>query len=340
MPYTNYIHFSSTPTTRPLPWSLLPPQVVNRNHTTRRVPLDLIIVVRARWKHPHVLFIPLPTIHARSGSRSPLAVPLTQALLHPYGGRINCDFDRRILDAFVDKLFTPAAYNVGFNLVPNINGSQVLEAPDGTKFVIAVAQGNELLSKLRKMRTLVDDEDDVPSTGSPSKTTTRIHSIAYSSGKAPSDASCLTMLDLADVVKVCEGGLKQTNHLRALSLSNVEAWLGGLSFPEAHITATRQTVAHCKRWSLETLSLRLDTGQMSNSGAFIVDGLTLEGVVWNTEAGKLVLNNGGAVHLNASQICWVQEDEDATDQSNLVTLPVYLNSDCSDVMFRLEATKC
>ncbi|KAI9461501.1 dynein heavy chain and region D6 of dynein motor-domain-containing protein [Boletus coccyginus] len=226
----------------------------------------------------------------------------------------------------------------------------------------------KLLSKLRKMQTLVDDEDDIPSTGSPSKTTTRIHSIAYSSGKAPSDASCLTMFDLADVVKVCEGGLKQTNHLRALvpkamsvsmwipdlarrlaqldgimtqqSLSNVEAWLGGLSFPEAHITATQQTVAHCKHWSLETLSLQLDTGQMSNSGAFIVDGLTLEGVVWNTEAGKLVLNNGGAVHLNASQIRWVQEDEDATDQSNLVTLSVYLNSDCSDVMFRLEAMKC
>lgn len=29
--------------------------------------------------------------------------------------------------------------------------------------------GNELLGKLRKMRTLADDEDDVPSPGSPSK---------------------------------------------------------------------------------------------------------------------------------------------------------------------------
>ena len=50
-----------------------------------------------------------------------------------YGGRIDSDFDQRILDAFVDKLFTPAAYNVDFNLVPSINSSQVLEAPDGTK---------------------------------------------------------------------------------------------------------------------------------------------------------------------------------------------------------------
>jgi len=120
------------------------------------------------------------------------------------------------------------------------------------------------------------------------------------------------------------------------SLSNVEVWLGGLFFPEAYITATRQTVAHRKRWSLETLSLRLDIGRMSNPGAFIVDGLTLEGAAWDAEAGKLVLNDGEAVHLNASQICWVQEDEDADDQSNLVTLPVYLNSDRSDVMFTVD----
>lgn len=32
--------------------------------------------------------------------------------------------------------------------------------------------GNELLSKLRKMRTLADDDDDVGTSGSPSKTQT------------------------------------------------------------------------------------------------------------------------------------------------------------------------
>jgi dynein heavy chain 1 len=56
------------------------------------------------------------------------------------------------------------------------------------------------------------------------------------------------------------------------NLSNVEVWLGGLFFPEAYITATRQAVAHRKRWSLETLHLRLDIGQMNDPGAFIVDG--------------------------------------------------------------------
>jgi dynein heavy chain 1 len=50
-----------------------------------------------------------------------------------YGGRIDSDFDQRILDAFVDNLFTPSAYNVDFNLVPSITGAQLLAAPDGTK---------------------------------------------------------------------------------------------------------------------------------------------------------------------------------------------------------------
>jgi dynein heavy chain 1 len=56
------------------------------------------------------------------------------------------------------------------------------------------------------------------------------------------------------------------------NLSNVEVWLGGLFFPEAFVTATRQAVAHQKRWSLETLQLRLDIERVNDPGAFVVDG--------------------------------------------------------------------
>ena len=59
------------------------------------------------------------------------------------------------------------------------------------------------------------------------------------------------------------------------NLSNVEVWLGGLFFPEAYITATRQAVAHRNRWSLETLHLRLDIEKVNDPGAFIVDGLII-----------------------------------------------------------------
>lgn len=50
-----------------------------------------------------------------------------------YGGRVDSDFDQRILDSFVDNLFTAKSYNVDFDLVPGNTGFQTLLAPEGTK---------------------------------------------------------------------------------------------------------------------------------------------------------------------------------------------------------------
>jgi dynein heavy chain 1 len=50
-----------------------------------------------------------------------------------YGGRIDSDFDQKILDSFVDSLFSSKAYNVDFDLVPSLSDSQTLLAPEGTK---------------------------------------------------------------------------------------------------------------------------------------------------------------------------------------------------------------
>jgi len=184
--------------------------------------------------------------------------------------------------------------------------------------------------------------------------------------------------DLTDVVKVCEGQLKQTNHLRTLmssltkgtipdhwrrykvqktmsvsewipdfarrlaqldglaevdNLANVEVWLGGLFFPEAYITATRQAVAHRKKWSLETLYLRLDIERVNDPSAFIVDGLVLEGASWIDD--QLVLNQGESTRLDPSQVRWVQMD-DVDSHATFVNLPVYLNNDRSDVLFTVD----
>ena len=49
-------------------------------------------------------------------------------------------------------------------------------------------------------------------------------------------------------------------------------WLGGLFQPEAYITATRQTVAHQKGWSLEQLVLSLDVEDVSGPESFTVEG--------------------------------------------------------------------
>ena len=214
--------------------------------------------------------------------------------------------------------------------------------------------------------------------------------------------------DLRDVIKVCEGILKQTNHLRNLmshltkgiriyeslqhrtnlfkgtipdhwrrykvtrttavsewipnlgrrlaqleqiaqreSLNDVEVWLGGLFYPEAYVTATRQAVAHRKKWSLETLDLRLDLEQIQDPEAFIVDGeildsttsfmtyvmsgLILEGAAYSSN--RLSLNSGQSVRLGPSQLRWVQVEPSDNAQNTSVNLPVYLNTDRSDVLF-------
>lgn len=58
----------------------------------------------------------------------------------------------------------------------------------------------------------------------------------------------------------------------------------------------------------------------------------MEGAAWFTD--KLVLNDGEAVRLGPSQIRWVQADE--SSNASLVSLPVYLNNDRSDVMFTVD----
>jgi dynein heavy chain 1, cytosolic len=50
-----------------------------------------------------------------------------------YGGRIDSDFDQCLLDTFVDRLFTPSAYNVDFDLVPPSGNNHILTIPEGTK---------------------------------------------------------------------------------------------------------------------------------------------------------------------------------------------------------------
>lgn len=50
-----------------------------------------------------------------------------------YGGRIDSEFDQKLLDTFVDSLFTTQAYNIDFDLVPRTSGKPVLTVPEGTK---------------------------------------------------------------------------------------------------------------------------------------------------------------------------------------------------------------
>ena len=48
-----------------------------------------------------------------------------------YGGRVDSDYDQRVVDAFVDKIFSARAYDPDFVLVESADGNVVI--PDGTQ---------------------------------------------------------------------------------------------------------------------------------------------------------------------------------------------------------------
>ncbi|KAL8276643.1 hypothetical protein RQP46_010992 [Phenoliferia psychrophenolica] len=105
-----------------------------------------------------------------------------------YGGKIDTEFDQTLLDSFVAYIFSPRAYDVNFQLVRAADGEDGLTIPDANRIeqfiawatklpeqeppwylslpptaekVIAIAQGQRLLARLLKMRSLSDENETV-----------------------------------------------------------------------------------------------------------------------------------------------------------------------------------
>ncbi|CAG8454634.1 4044_t:CDS:10, partial [Ambispora gerdemannii] len=347
-----------------------------------------------------------------------------------YGGRIDNEFDKRLLESFVNSLFTPEAYNIDFPLV-DADDDNTLTIPEGTKMerflkwvndlpereppawlglpsnaerVLATTQGLGMLGKVRKMKSLSDDDEVAYSqesgSGKPGASAQPAWMRALVVSKMPKmnktaqsikdplfrffdrensiGRSLLGKIrqDLHDIKKVCEGELKQTNHLRMLlncltkgiipdhwrkykipqnvslnhwiadfksrlqqldSITNetnfqdLQVWLGGLFMPEAYITATRQAVAQRNVWSLEDLRLEVDINKSGDDDAFVVSGLKLEGARWEND--QLQLTSAPSTKLELTQIRWVLKQGVAAVKSDDVVLPVYLNSDRSELLF-------
>ncbi|KAJ3336987.1 hypothetical protein HDU93_001788 [Gonapodya sp. JEL0774] len=104
-----------------------------------------------------------------------------------YGGKIDNDFDQATLNAFVDNLFTSQAYDIGFKLVDgqgnNDHGVVVAEGtkpdhfiewvealpdqeppswlglPENADKVLSSNKGFAMLTKVRQMRNLLDDDE-------------------------------------------------------------------------------------------------------------------------------------------------------------------------------------
>ncbi|GLV39725.1 Dynein heavy chain 64C [Carabus blaptoides fortunei] len=110
-----------------------------------------------------------------------------------YGGKIDNDFDQRLLQSFLSKLFTPRSFEGDFALVANVDGvaggpggQRHITMPDGTRRdhflkwiesladrqtpswlglpnnaekVLLTTRGTDLVSKMLKMQQLEDDDE-------------------------------------------------------------------------------------------------------------------------------------------------------------------------------------
>lgn len=385
-----------------------------------------------------------------------------------YGGKIDNDFDQRLLTSFLTKLFTPRSFEGDFALVANVdgvaggpNGQRHITMPDGTRRdqflkwiddlahlqtpswlglpnnaekVLLTNRGTDLISKLLKMQQLEDDDELAYSNtdesldliqvknedGRPSWMKTLHNSASawldllpknlatlrrtvenikdplyrYFEREVASGAKLLqtVILDLQDVVLICKGEKKQTNHHRSMlselvrgiipagwqrykvptgctviqwitdfsnrvqqlqkvsycvsnsgakELQSFPVWLGGLLNPEAYITATRQCVAQANSWSLEELVLEVvitENGTGENNlkdSCFGVSGLKLQGA--QCKNNQLLLTSTIMMDLPLTLLRWLPAGGNGGDvRSGKLTLPVYLNSTRSELLFTVD----
>lgn len=221
-----------------------------------------------------------------------------------YGGKIDNDFDQRLLASFLAKLFTARSFEADFALVANVDGvaggpggQRHITMPDGTRRdhflkwiesladrqtpswlglpnnaekVLLTTHGTDLVSKLLKMQQLEDDDELAysaeeagleqaktprPDDGRPSWMKTLHNSASswlellpkqlptlrrtvenikdplyrYFEREVASGARLLLTVisDLQDVVLICKGEKKQTNHHRSMLSELVRGMIPG-----------------------------------------------------------------------------------------------------------------
>lgn len=118
-------------------------------------------------------------------------------------------------------------------------------------------------------------------------------------------------------------------------------WLGGLVFPEAFITATRQYVAQNKSVSLDELELRLviwDEKEVDDD-SFLLTGLQIQGCKWdsvNVSTSSVLTNPLGTI-----KACWktCKAEEKSKLGPNEIFVPVYLNNTRKNLLFSVKL-KC
>jgi dynein heavy chain 1 len=130
--------------------------------------------------------------------------------------------------------------------------------------------------------------------------------------------------------------IEQLELLVKQDVSKTMLWFGGLSFPEAFLTATRQATAQSLQVSLEELQLVVDigAGPSKDGMSFMVKGLYIEGAKWDTaEGGQLALTDELAVPLPDARLRWLHmASEDYKRTLDYLKLPVYVNGSRTNLL--------
>jgi dynein heavy chain 1 len=116
-------------------------------------------------------------------------------------------------------------------------------------------------------------------------------------------------------------------------------WFGGLFFPEAFLTATRQAAAQANGWALENLDLHVEIIDESaavtvDPSSFIAYGISLEGAGY--QRNQLVLSNDISTPLARTKFTWKHRTESQTSKVGKVSLPVYLNDTRADFLVAVD----
>jgi dynein heavy chain 1, cytosolic len=117
-------------------------------------------------------------------------------------------------------------------------------------------------------------------------------------------------------------------------------WMGGLLFPEAYITATRQFIAQNNKWSLEELDLQvtLYENEPVDDCSFLVSGIIIAGANWSEMSKSLELTDELTSQLPTLKFKWVKGEKlvSAKKDSGDITVPVYLNSTRKNMLFSIK----
>jgi dynein heavy chain 1 len=117
--------------------------------------------------------------------------------------------------------------------------------------------------------------------------------------------------------------LDQLSHVRDNAVktgkfTSSAIWMGGLLFPEAFLTATRQYIAHKYQYALETLELQI----RSDEDSFSLKDLQLESAQY--EDNKIKPTQRLSSVLPNLQFRWTPREEKV--KNDIIKVPVYLNA--------------